>query len=52
MVKATAFDEEGSWSFDSVFARNVVIFGVDNSSSYHTDHKKNIIFSKANAKFF
>ena len=25
------------------FARNVVIFGVDNSSSSHTDNKKNFL---------
>ena len=28
-----AFDGKGSWSFGNDFARNVVIFGVDNSSS-------------------
>ena len=27
-----AFDGTGSWSFGNDFARNVVIFGVDNSS--------------------
>ena len=36
-----AFDGIGSWSFDSDFARNVVIFGIDNSSSSYTDNKKN-----------
>ena len=37
-----AFDGEGSRSFGNDFARNVVIFDVDNSSSSHTDnHKKN-----------
>ena len=35
------FDGEGSWSFGNVFARIVVIFGVDNSSSSHTDNRKN-----------
>ena len=35
------FDGKGSWSFGNDFARNVVIFGVDNSSSSHTDHFKN-----------
>ena len=34
--------EEGSWSFGNDFATNVVIFGVDNSSSSHTDNRKNI----------
>ena len=33
-----AFDGKGSWSFGNDFARNVINFGVDNSSSYHTDH--------------
>ena len=28
-------------SFDNGFARNVVIFGVDNISSSHTDNQKN-----------
>ena len=37
-----AFDELGSWSFDNDFARNVlVIFGVDNNYSSHTDNCKN-----------
>ena len=26
------FDSAGSWSFDNDFIRNVIIFGVDNSS--------------------
>ena len=29
------------WSFDKDFARNVVIFDVDDSSSSHTDNRKN-----------
>ena len=36
-----AFDGESSWSFDNDFAKNVVIFGVDNSSSSHTYNRKN-----------
>ena len=39
--RGIAFDGEGFWSFDNDSARNVVIFGVDNSSSSHTDNKKN-----------
>ena len=35
------FDGEGFWSFDDDSARNIVIFGVDNSSSSHTDNWKN-----------
>ena len=36
-----AFDGAGSWSCANDFDRNVVIFGVDNSSSSHTDNQKN-----------
>ena len=35
------FDSGGSWSFDNDFARNVIIFAVDNSSSSHSDNRKN-----------
>ena len=35
------FDSAGSWSFDNDFARNVLIFGVNNSSSCHADNLKN-----------
>ena len=35
------FDNTGSWSFDNNFTRNVTIFDVDNSSSFHSDHRKN-----------
>ena len=35
------FDSAGSWSFDNVFARNVIIFGADNSSSSHSDNRTN-----------
>ena len=35
------FDRAGSWSFDNEFARNAIIFGVDNSSLYHADNRKN-----------
>ena len=35
-----AFDGKGSWSFNDDFARNVIIFGVDSSSSSHTDNLK------------
>ena len=36
-----AFDSVGFWSFDNDTARNVIIFGVDNSSSSHSDNRKN-----------
>ena len=39
------FDSAGSWSFDNDSARNVVIFGVDNSSSSHAENWKNNFFS-------
>ena len=35
------FDGRGYWSSDNDTARNVVIFGVDNSSSSHIDNPKN-----------
>ena len=34
-------DSESSWSFDNVIASNVMIFGVDNSSSPHDDNCMN-----------
>ena len=36
-----AFDGKGSWSFNDDFARNVIIFEIDNSSLSHTDNLKN-----------
>ena len=36
-----AFDGKGSWSFGNDRARNVVIIGVDNSSSSHNDNQIN-----------
>ena len=33
--------DAGSWSFDNNFARNAIIFGVDNSSSSHSENRKN-----------
>ena len=35
-----AFDGKGDWSFGNDSAGNFVIFGVDNSSSYHSDNHK------------
>ena len=37
------FDSAGLWSFDNDIARNVIIFGVGNSSSSHADNCKNNI---------
>ena len=39
--RGIAFDVEGSWSFGNDFTRNVVIFSADNTSSSHTDNRKN-----------
>ena len=35
------FASAGSWSFDNDFARNIIIFGVDNSSSSYFDNRRN-----------
>ena len=35
------FDGTGSWEFGNDLAKNIVIFGVDNSSSTHIDDCKN-----------
>ena len=35
-----AFDE-CEWNFDKDSVRNVIIFGVDNSSSFHAKNHKN-----------
>ena len=37
----TAFDGAESWSFGNDFARNIVIFGVNNNSSSDADNHKN-----------
>ena len=36
-----AFDGKGEWSFGNDYARNVIIFGSDNSSLSHADNLKN-----------
>ena len=36
-----AFDGSDLWNLDNNFGRNVVIFGAGNSSSSHTDNRKN-----------
>ena len=35
------FYNAGSWSFDNDTAKNVILFGVDNSLSSHADNHKN-----------
>ena len=37
------FDSADSWSFDNDFARNCVIFVVNNSSSHSNNHKNNFL---------
>ena len=36
-----AFDGTGEWNFGNDSAKNVIIFGTDNSSSTHADKPKN-----------
>ena len=36
-----AFEVASSWSFCNDIVRNVVIFGVDNNSSFHSNNCKN-----------
>ena len=35
------FDGKSEWGFGNDYARNVIIFGVDNSSSSHADNLTN-----------
>ena len=37
-----AFYGKYFWSFNDSIARNVIIFGVNNSTSSHADNQKNI----------
>ena len=39
-VCGIAFDGVGSWNSDNDDATDVIIFGVNSSSSYHTDSRK------------
>ena len=46
------FDSAGSWSFDNGIVGNVIIFGVDNSSSFHTaNHKNNFLVLREGLTF-
>ena len=36
-----ASDGKDEWSFNNYTARNVIVFGVDNKSSSHSDNLKN-----------
>ena len=47
-----AFDGKGEWSFGNDPARNVVIFGVDNSSSSRTDNLKNYFLMSGDGPTF
>ena len=40
-VSDIAFDEEGTWSFSNNFARDVLTFNVDDTSSSYTDNHRN-----------
>ena len=39
MEQHSTFDSVSSWSFNNEFARNVIVFGVDKSSSSHSDNR-------------
>ena len=39
-VYGKAFDGAGLWIFKKDFAKNILISGVDNSSSSHSDNRK------------
>ena len=45
-------DGAHSWTFGNDFARNAVIFGTDNSSSSHTDNRKNNLSVKWKRCFY
>ena len=34
-------DRANQWSYGNYFVQNIIIFGVDNSSSFHTGSHKN-----------
>ena len=40
MAEEWKINGEGSWNFYNDFVRNVLIFGVDNDWSFHTDNWK------------
>ena len=44
------FDGKGMWSYSNNFVRNVVIFGVNNTSSSHIDNLKNNILVSGEGK--
>ena len=47
-----AFDEKREWSFANDFARNVIMFSIDNSSSFHTDnHQKKFLILRGSDTF-
>ena len=48
----TAYDAKGKWSFGNDYARNIVIFGVVNSSSSHADNPKNDLIILGNGPTF
>ena len=46
------FNRAGCWSFDNGTARNVIIFHVDNSSTFHSDNRKNILLTLGESPSF
>ena len=45
------FDSASSWSFDSDTVRSIINFSFDNSSSSHSDNRKNNFFLVHERKF-
>ena len=43
-VYRITFDRVESWSFVNEFARNIMIFGIDNNSSRHSENCKKQFF--------
>ena len=50
--RGIAFDTACSRNFGNEFARNIIIFGVDNSSSSHTDISKNNFWVLGEGPFY
>ena len=45
-IAVTAFGGKGEWNFGNDTARNVIIFGADNSSSCHTGKNNFLILGE------
>ena len=47
-----AFDRKGEWSFGNDFARNLLIFGAGDNSSFHTHSRKKNLLALAEGDTF